>query len=1081
MTSVDPYTTGSDVAAIGALVVSLDHRELGIGKVASTAGSEVAVEYFDSVANPVAHRVHVPAERLRPAPLGSQQRVWYRRQGGWRVGRIMELELGRVLVRSPGDGEDVWLGLEELYVRWDRPLDDLVGVMQAKTFETPHYYFARRAFLDATLEQDSAARGNRALTSSTIELYDHQIEVATRVLSDPIRRFLLADEVGLGKTIEAGTVIRQQLLDHPDSVVRVVAPARLCGQWRRELTERFFVDDFIDARVDVLPNFNDAAWRTNGSGGVPQLVVVDEAHHVARWAHGTRAARERFAAARTLAHASAGLLLLSATPVAHNEATYLAMLHLLDPDNYRLEDLADFRDRVEQRHELARVFGLFRPRQLFRRLERNADRFRQLLGDDVESVRLLDDVMAVGDGDREELDRRIRALRMAVTDRHRIHHRMLRSRRDVAEDFPVRGRAFERYLPAGTPEGDELSMWIDRWRDAIVLDAGDSQRDLPRLVRVMLDRLLAFPDVLHAAIRRRNGFAAGTADARFTEDEEEVFEKTPVGPAERDLLTEQLARDSSETVDARVEAVVDFVWTIPRRRKVVVFTTYPTTASRLADALAHRLDDGQLAAHLLTDTMDAGQAAVRRFREERSCNVLVCDQSAEEGLNLQFADVLVHAEIPADPNRLEQRIGRLDRHGPDTPVENVVLGEERLGSYLDAWIAALRNGLGIFDRSVSSFQFVIDRITPELMTALVEEGPAGLERLAASIPQRLETERREIAEQDQLDAIEAVELTHPVAAALRDVDARWEDFEHEQESLICRGKGHLRFTRREHYEHERISSYWAAHPYRGGEPLIPQRDLTAYMNGALSEEERVLYGSYDRGTALRHPGTRLWAAGDPLIDGLLRYARERDDRGRVYAFWKRQPDLEAGVAIAGLRFDLVVEPGTAALEDLDGDTRAVLTRRAASLLPPAVETVWIAPDGTQVTDSPTIRRLASKYSRAFGDTHLTTDRWHLVDSMLPGLGWEAWCASSFETAVAIVRSQAAILDRIAEATAAADRHGMARVESLRSRRRLGLDGSALAFEERAAETVRQAVAEPRLVLDAMGFVVISRDAPKGSS
>jgi ATP-dependent helicase HepA len=534
-----------------------------------------------------------------------------------------------------------------------------------------------------------------------------------------------------------------------------------------------------------------------------------------------------------------------------------------------------------------------------------------------------------------------------------------------------------------------------------------------------------------------------------------------------------MERDDRYLSDARVKSVVDCVWGIPRRRKVVVFAGYPTTAVQLAAALEDHLDAGQVAVHLIDHPVHACREAVRRFRDDRNCNVLVCDASAEEGLNLQFADTVIHAELPADPNRLEQRIGRLDRHGPDTPVENVIVGDGQEGSVLDAWIVALRDGFGIFDRSVSSFQFVIDRLTPELVTELVEQGPTGVVAFAASIPERLEEERREIAEQDQLDAIEAVELTQPVAEALREVDGRADEYEDAQESLICHGKGQLRFTRREHFQHAGVSSYWTADPVRGGEPLIPARDLTEYMNGALSERERVLYGSYDRGTVLRHSGTRLWAAGDPFRDGLLRYVRERDDRGRVYAFWKRQPDLEDGLVIAAQRFDLILEPALPSDTDASQDELAILARRARSLLPPVTETVWVGADGVEVVDRATVRRLASKYSPDFGDVRIDETRWGAVEQACPGIDWETWCQSAHDFAERTVPAREDVIARIAVAKAAADRQGLARIEALRGRESLGADADALAFEERAAESVLAAVSHPRVVVDAIGLVILS--------
>src|SRR3954471_22527260 len=106
MSLVDPLAPAAGVMSVGTLVVSRDHRDLGIGKVAGQAQDGIAVEYFDSVADPVALRIEVSPERLRPAPLGRQQRVYFQRAGGWAVGRVIDIEFGRAQVRPPGGSGD---------------------------------------------------------------------------------------------------------------------------------------------------------------------------------------------------------------------------------------------------------------------------------------------------------------------------------------------------------------------------------------------------------------------------------------------------------------------------------------------------------------------------------------------------------------------------------------------------------------------------------------------------------------------------------------------------------------------------------------------------------------------------------------------------------------------------------------------------------------------------------------------------------------------------------------------------------------------------------------------------------------
>ena len=107
-------------------------------------------------------------------------------------------------------------------------------------FESPFFADRRTPFLEhLLLATRGSSRGLPAVTSSVIEHHPHQLRIARRVLQDPVQRYLLADEVGLGKTIEAGIVLRQLLIDEPEAKAVVLAPTFLIPQWRRELDEKF--------------------------------------------------------------------------------------------------------------------------------------------------------------------------------------------------------------------------------------------------------------------------------------------------------------------------------------------------------------------------------------------------------------------------------------------------------------------------------------------------------------------------------------------------------------------------------------------------------------------------------------------------------------------------------------------------------------------------------------------------------------------------------------------------------------------------------------------------------------------------
>ena len=249
----------------------------------------------------------------------------------------------------------------------------------------------------------------------------------------------------------------------------------------------------------------------------------------------------------------------------------------------------------------------------------------------------------------------------------------------------------------------------------------------------------------------------------------------------------------------------------------------------------------------------------------------------------------------------------------------------------------------------------------------------------------------------------------------------------------------------------------------------------------MERRQHVRYGSHDRDIVLKHPGARLWAAGDPFLDGLLRYVRERDDRGRAFAFWKQQSDLEDGTTIAALRADVIVEAGDVIGDAWPDSARAVLRRRAEGFLPAVVESVWIGPDLAEITDAALIRRLSGKYSSDFGDVHLHSGNWEPVERALGGQDWEAWCAQARDVAEQVARNRASVEERTQVARADAARDAQARVEALRGRQRLTADSAlALDDEEHALTGVHAAIDGAKFVVDAMGLVILSSHRPEST-
>jgi ATP-dependent helicase HepA len=364
---------------LGCLVRSRNN-DLGIGKVVNISNSDALVEYFCSVGN--RRERTLALSWLVRVRLQHQTRCyfWSQSKQTWKVGRIFawDEDSCRYEIDLP-DRQTEFAFEGDVCVRCNIPIADPIAILALKGQETPYFHDRRLAFVKCLTQQRAVSRGMTGLISANIELYPHQVEVVRRVLEDPIQRYLLADEVGLGKTIESGAILRQYLLDYPQGRAVVLVPQYLREQWLQELKNKFYISP-SDNRVQVLAVENVDRISPNADLG---FLILDEAHHVAAMATSSDSAkRGLFETCKHLAHQSDRLLLLSATPVLNHEQDFLAMLHLLDPITYQLNDLEGFRARVQNRQQIGRVLLSFKEGANPFVLKTNLNQLRNLFAED---------------------------------------------------------------------------------------------------------------------------------------------------------------------------------------------------------------------------------------------------------------------------------------------------------------------------------------------------------------------------------------------------------------------------------------------------------------------------------------------------------------------------------------------------------------------------------------------------------------------------------------------------------------------------------------------------------------------------
>ena len=249
----------------------------GIGKLESASDGRCLVSIFFSLIR--REIIELDVAELTRGYLSPQTRAYVFDCEQMRVGRVINylpLDGGLVTyeVRFPngkqGDFSEIDLFVRDL----GTPPRDPCRNARSGAAESQFLHDRRQAALSPLRALTSAAQGLTSLLSAGIDFVPHQVAAVRRVLSDPIQRYLLADEVGLGKTIEAGLIIRQHLIDNPGTEVLIATPAALCAQWRRELTEKLRLDQF-GKPFECCSHAEIARVKRT-----PDVLVVDEAHHL---------------------------------------------------------------------------------------------------------------------------------------------------------------------------------------------------------------------------------------------------------------------------------------------------------------------------------------------------------------------------------------------------------------------------------------------------------------------------------------------------------------------------------------------------------------------------------------------------------------------------------------------------------------------------------------------------------------------------------------------------------------------------------------------------------------------------------
>lgn len=1082
-------------------VVSLESN-LGIGKLIEREGKQAVVEYFRSTVGvePIRH-LHA-YDSLRSKTLLSETRVYWRDPSNysWLVGRVRDFQKGDecYLVRFPNENSRL-IHSDELQVRCNLPIEEPTDHLACQLNETAFWHSSRSKFVRHLLDQRRQSRGLSALVSSSIELVAHQASVIQRVLLDPFQRYLLADEVGLGKTIEAGVLIKQFALDEPhDHKTLVIVPETLMIQWQQELTHRFHLGHLLNESIWIVSSRNYVEICRHSA--TAKMIVIDEAHHLSSWAWSTvPREREIFGmVSQATIDLRRRVLLLSATPVLHNEKSFLAMLHLLDPQVYPLNSLESFKERVRLRNEIAECLSSLTETESNYFLTDTLDELGRLLAEDSEfqSLRvklttLLDQGVAEEDTERNKL---IQSIRTHISDMWRLHRRILRNRRTDQTSVYLPGRGGAKRIGYDCENERGLAEAVEAWR----LNISDSCFSSPESEKRNANEMARIAEEFAATEPRR---LIDWANCRLRNSLGQQSIQLPLREGEEDLLRQIIRAAKECNHSVKMAKLLSLIGALENNNSYVVFTTAKETADRVFKFLDLRLPQGKTLRHSTNDQQ------WRQIRSTSQCYVLVCDCESEEGLNLQKSGtVAIHFDLPFSPNRIEQRMGRLDRFGTGKPVQTAVFVSE-FSSTQKQWFELLDSALGVFCRSIASLQYIIEDSLKQVWNEFLDSGADAFEEAAKRLggdDGTVAKELKQIRDQGAIDSFESDQFTKEIAD-------KWEEDDRElaRESPKIFSNWAVRsLDFRRTGEESRIDDVFTFQlcrsidthfGQRGRDTLMPEDEFKNRFKQSIDNlpcESPVRYVTvpltFDRVVAQRR-STRLLRVGDPFVDAFEQYTRW-DDRGVCFAFWRHCPAYQTvDDPDVFFEFNYVLSPDPKPLLELcknvEGASHNSLLRRSQAIMKPRFIPIWLDSNLDHVMPNaekfgPFLKEPFGKSAHAWGrDYNLNSDRWNEASSLYDMTLWRDLCYAARRKSELILREHVKFTELLADCVTKAkdlaqrveqqyrSRISMSSGEVLRSLQK------ELDFEKAFLEAQVHSFSHPELRADSVGAVFLSRQMP----
>lgn len=615
--------------------------------------------------------------------------------------------------------KDLKVSYTEGYVN---PLTQLVTY----EFQNPAWFLGRSVVSKTYNIINNSLYGFDEIAGCKINLKTHQLRTIIRCLRNDTCRIMLADEVGMGKTIEALAVLKVFLKENSNKKIAIVLPDALVEQWRTEAAFKFRIFEGKDVNKNAIRFIKLSSLSIMDTISEFDFLIVDEVHNLLY-------EENRYSLLTVMSQRAVNILLLSATPVQDRKEEYKKLLMLIHPDKYKDMDADAFGVLVEKQKGLIRK--VHSALECYDSLIEEIDDADGKHTDDTEDAFSdLDDALKKACSEisdpyierlynsinYEEDDFSIKTIGVILSyicENYQLERSIIRNRRIEYGDDDINERrlidiSYDIQTKFNNTE-NLIYRKLSEWLSGLNIDYGEFLR--------------IYKDIVMSFFSSANAFEA-VIDNTEVIIPQEIIELKDKWVYEENFIYEninELLEDPDE-YSCRIVNIIDYLDQECFGMKVLLFTHYSGTFSIYKKILCSYFGEEKCTFFSSDMEEDLRELNAYRFENDQKFSLMLSDESGGEGRNFQNADLILHIDIPFEANTLEQRIGRLDRIGRDVskPVTSIVCYSQL--SIEEDLFNIWSKGLRIFERSQSGLEIVMNEIDRKIGEAFCSDTMYGL-------------------------------------------------------------------------------------------------------------------------------------------------------------------------------------------------------------------------------------------------------------------------------------------------------------------------------------------------------------------